>query len=235
MAISAQTRAAFLRVVVDGHARRGPRAAVRHLGPAVRATVRMITSIAKVARPAAIPVSCMSGIDEHHRDGGGDARRRSGSRRALPKWLCAMNAGRSGWKIAFWSTGMTKQPGRVGADRGEADVPEREDARVPDEDVQADDEHQVDQRRRRRRRWVTDVAGRPGDRRRRDDQHEQRRQGPRRPEGRPHAAIRPVSRTERATIEALRPHEQHRDHGRERERVAVGAQLERQVRLQRRR
>ena len=62
-----------------------------------------------------------------------------------------------------------EQPRGVGADRGEADAAEREDAGVADEDVEPDDEDQVDQRDHddalRHR-----AAGRPGDLRDHDDE-----------------------------------------------------------------
>ncbi len=73
------------------------------------ATVRMITSIANVARPAARPLKRISGI--------ANAAATIAATRppisvapTLPKLVWAMNPGRSGCRISFCSLGITSSP-----------------------------------------------------------------------------------------------------------------------------
>ena len=116
--------------------------------------------------------------------------------------------------IAGFSLGRHRQhAGRPRAERDEADVAEREHARVADEDVERDDDRDLHQR-----------VGEVGLRRDRDERAEQRRGDDERdrPEqllqvrGASYALHRP-----REVEEPARPDEQHEDHGGEDERRQV--------------
>ena len=85
------------------------------------------------------PVSRISGTTTTSRDGRRDDA--ADERRATRLEVrCARKPGRSGRRNGFWSAGDHEQAAGVRADRHEADVAEREDPRVADEDVEPDDE-----------------------------------------------------------------------------------------------
>ena len=104
--ISAQTSVAFLLVVIGI-----PERPAAPFVTAVQlfATVLMITSIANVASPAAIPLRRISGIANASPTAAATTPPISVAS-TLPKWAWAMNFGRSGWRIPFWSAGMTSRP-----------------------------------------------------------------------------------------------------------------------------
>ena len=61
---------------------------------------------------------------------------------------CSRSSGKTSGNVpVFESTGCAHDSRRIGADRREAELAERDDARVPDEDVQRHDDGDGDERR----------------------------------------------------------------------------------------
>ena len=107
----------------------------------------MISSTANVAMPAASPERRISGSADEERERRRPRRAASTSDGTLPIVLSRSNRKRSGSTPVFDSTGIVSTPLANAPDRDEADLAEREDARVADEDVDRDDDRDRDDAR----------------------------------------------------------------------------------------
>ena len=133
----------------------------------------MIPSTANVAMPAASPDSRMSGSPTTKREDAAD-RGCDQERRHVPDGRRAQEVEEVRHRRRLLLLGDREDARRPDADREEADVPEREHARVADEDVDRDDRrdrdergHEVDLGRLRDER--ADDPGRDDERHRREE------------------------------------------------------------------